>query len=110
MLTGASDSPDGSLGDALSGARTPATSSSSRAVRRHCPWTRWAGHGTGDYVYSSGDLLEDLTHNFFLETGARSNKLKVYEMSAHPAARALTGYLLVRGGCTSWPTPGPSRS
>jgi len=22
----------------------------------------------GDYVFSSGDLIEDLTHNFFLET------------------------------------------
>ncbi len=55
------------------------------------PWT-------GDYVFSSGDLVEDLTHNFFLETGARNGKLKVYEMVEHPAARALTGYLLVRGG------------
>jgi len=52
----------------------------------------------GDYVTSTGDLVEDLTHNFFLETGARNNKLKVYEMADHPAARALTGYLLVRGG------------
>ncbi len=52
----------------------------------------------GDYVFSSGDLVEDLTHNFFLETGARNNKLKVYEMVEHPAARALTGYLLCRGG------------
>src|SRR5829696_3671241 len=58
---------------------------------RGMPWT-------GDYVFSSGDLVEDLTHNFFLETGARQNKLKVYEMCEHPAARALTGYLLVRGG------------
>src|SRR6202012_3868693 len=52
----------------------------------------------GDYVFASGDLVEDLMHNFFLETGARNNKLKVYEMVDHPAARALTGYLLVRGG------------
>jgi Mn-containing catalase len=52
----------------------------------------------GEFVFSSGDLVEDLTHNFFLETGARQNKLKVYEMVEHPAARALTGYLLVRGG------------
>jgi len=52
----------------------------------------------GDYVFSSGDLIEDLVHNFFLETGARNNKLKVYQMTDHPAARALTGYLLVRGG------------
>jgi Mn-containing catalase len=52
----------------------------------------------GDYVTSTGDLVEDLTHNFFLETGARNGKLKVYEMVDHPAARALTGYLLIRGG------------
>src|SRR3954452_11934779 len=43
----------------------------------------------GEYVFSSGDLVEDLTHNFFLETGARQNKLKTYEMVEHPAARAL---------------------
>jgi Mn-containing catalase len=52
----------------------------------------------GSYVHSSGDLVEDLTHNYFLETGARNGKLKVYEFVDHPAARALTGYLLVRGG------------
>lgn len=39
-----------------------------------------------------------MTHNFFLETVARQNKLRVYEMVDHPAAKALTGYLLVRGG------------
>jgi Mn-containing catalase len=55
------------------------------------PWT-------GDYITATGDLVEDLTHNFFLETGARNNKLKVYEAVDHPAARALTGYLLCRGG------------
>ena len=43
----------------------------------------------GDYVFSSGDLVEDLTHNFFLETGARSGKLRVYEMVRAPGrARA----------------------
>jgi Mn-containing catalase len=52
----------------------------------------------GDYVFASGDLVEDLTHNFFLETAARSGKLRVYETTDHPAARRLTGYLLVRGG------------
>jgi Mn-containing catalase len=55
------------------------------------PWT-------GDYVFSSGDLVENLTHDYFLETGARNGKLKVYEAVDHPAARALCGYLLVRGG------------
>jgi hypothetical protein len=44
------------------------------------PWT-------GDYVFSSGDLVEDLTHNYFLETGARNGKLKVYEAVDHPAPR-----------------------
>ena len=58
---------------------------------RGLPWT-------GDNVVSTGDLLFDLTHNYFLETGARSGKLRVYEAVDHPAARALTGYLLVRGG------------
>jgi Mn-containing catalase len=55
------------------------------------PWT-------GDYVFTSGDLVEILTHNYFLETGARNGKLKVYEAVDHPSARALTAYLLVRGG------------
>ena len=53
---------------------------------------------TGDYVFSSGDLVETLTHNFFLETGARNGKLRVYETVDHPAARGLTAYLLIRGG------------
>jgi Mn-containing catalase len=52
----------------------------------------------GDNVTATGDLVEDLTWNFFLETGARNNKLKVYEAVDHPAARALTGFLLCRGG------------
>jgi Mn-containing catalase len=55
------------------------------------PWT-------GTFVFSSGDLVETLTHNFFLECGARNGKLRVYETVDHPAARALTAYLLVRGG------------
>jgi Mn-containing catalase len=98
MLTGAADGEAGEAG-ALSavkgvrntqhfiagGAGTLVQDSNGK------PWN-------GDYVFSSGDLVEDLTHNFFLETGARNNKLKVYEMVEHPAARALTGYLLVRGG------------
>jgi Manganese containing catalase len=56
---------------------------------RGLPWT-------GENVFSSGDVVEDLTQNYFLETGARNGKLKVYQMVDHPAARALTGYLLVR--------------
>ena len=52
----------------------------------------------GDYVFNSGDLTLDLLHNFFLESGARLHKIRVYEMTDHPSARALCGYLLVRGG------------
>jgi Mn-containing catalase len=55
------------------------------------PWT-------GDNVFSSGNLKLDLLHNFFLECGARANKMRVYEMTDDPTIRALTGYLLVRGG------------
>jgi len=55
------------------------------------PWT-------GDNVFSSGNLKLDLIHNFFLECGARANKIRVYEMVDNPTARAMVGFLLVRGG------------
>ena len=32
----------------------------------------------GSYVFSSGNLKLDLLHNFFLECGARANKIRVY--------------------------------
>jgi Mn-containing catalase len=101
MLTGASDDAGKVPNDAgLSGlkdariqqhALAPGGLGALCADSQGKPWT-------GDNVFSSGDLVEDLTHNYFLETGARSGKLRVYEMCDHPAARALTGYLLVRGG------------
>ena len=52
----------------------------------------------GEYVFSSGNLVLDLLHNFFLECGARTHKMRVYEMTDHPTAREMIGYLLVRGG------------
>lgn len=55
------------------------------------PWT-------GANVFSSGNLKLDLLHNFFLECGARANKMRVYEMTSDPTARAAVGFLLVRGG------------
>jgi Mn-containing catalase len=101
MLTGASDDSGKAPNDAgLSGLKdariqqhaiAPGGLGALCADSQAKPWT-------GDNVFSSGDLIEDLTHNYFLETGARSGKLRVYEMCDHPAARALTGYLLVRGG------------
>src|SRR4051794_12873582 len=100
MLTGASPTGDGrapsdSLAD-VKGIGNPQhfLAGGQGALAQDSNGKPW----NGDYVFSSGDLVEDLTHNFFLETGARNNKLKVYEMVDHPAARALTGYLLVRGG------------
>jgi Mn-containing catalase len=53
---------------------------------------------TGQNVFSSGNLKLDLLHNFFLECGARANKMRVYEMVSDPTARTMIGYLLVRGG------------
>ncbi|HEY9488978.1 MAG TPA: manganese catalase family protein, partial [Chryseosolibacter sp.] len=53
---------------------------------------------TGQHVFSSGNLKLDLLHNFFLECGARGNKMRVYEMVTDPTAREMVGYLLVRGG------------
>jgi Mn-containing catalase len=55
------------------------------------PWT-------GDNVFNSGNLILDLLHNFFLECGARTHKMRVYEMTDNPVAREMVGYLLVRGG------------
>jgi Mn-containing catalase len=105
MLTGASPISDSHLGDG----RGPGAPLEPNKDARNSHHFLFGGQGalpadsmgrpwSGDNVFSSGDLVEDLTHNFFLETGARSGKLRVYEMVPHPAARALTGYLLVRGG------------
>ena len=99
MLTGASPvdsrAPDAALAD-VKGIGNPHhfLAGGQGALPQNSQGRPW----NGDYVFSSGDLVEDLTHNFFLETGARNGKLKIYEMVEHPAARALTGYLLVRGG------------
>ena len=62
------------------------------------PFDSMGNPWTGAYVFNSGNLVEDLLHNFFLECGARTHKMKVYEMTDHPAARAVVGFLLVRGG------------
>jgi Mn-containing catalase len=98
MLTGAAKGKAGKKGvlKGIKGARNTQEfiAGGASAVVQDSMGKPW----TGDFVNASGDLIEDLTHNYFLETGARNNKLKVYEAVEHPAARALTGYLLVRGG------------
>jgi Mn-containing catalase len=99
MLTGASPISDEPAFGELAGAKDARNTQHFIAGGQGAlPQDSMGKPWNGDYVFSSGDLVEDLTHNFFLETGARNNKLKVYEMTAHPVARALTGYLLVRGG------------
>jgi Mn-containing catalase len=98
MLTGATDGKPGELGDLTDVKNTRNTQQFIAGGAATMVQDSMGKPWNGDYVFASGDLIEDLTHNFFLETGARNNKLKVYEMVDHPAARALTGYLLVRGG------------
>ncbi len=53
---------------------------------------------TGQHVFASGNLVADLLHNFFLETGARMHKHRCYQMTTNEAARNVIGYLMVRGG------------
>jgi Mn-containing catalase len=53
---------------------------------------------SGEYVFSSGNLVADLLHNFFLETGARMHKHRCYQMTSNSAARDMIGYLMIRGG------------
>jgi Mn-containing catalase len=53
---------------------------------------------SGEYVFSSGNLVADLLHNFFLETGARMHKHRVYQMTSNETARKMIGYLMIRGG------------
>jgi len=53
----------------------------------------------GSNVFSTGNLVLDTLHNFFLECGARMHKLRVYETLAadNATGREVCGYLLVRG-------------
>ena len=100
LLTGTTKRGDDPTDDAArSGDGRPqhATTSSPAASRR-CRCDSMGNPWTGANVFSSGNLKLDLLHNFFLECGARANKIRVYEMVDDPTARAMVGYLLVRGG------------
>lgn len=55
------------------------------------PWS-------GELVYSKGNLILDLHHVFFLANSARKEKMRAYERTAHPVAREVISYLLVREG------------
>ena len=85
------DTPLDNGGVGLSGHYIAAAQTALPVDSRGMPWT-------GEYVFSSGNLILDLLHNFFLENGARTQKLRVYEMTDNPAARQMLGYLFVRGG------------
>ena len=115
MLTGATPESNGRARTELAtksplvdvkGSATRTTSSP--AARARFRRTRRAGRGQAT-TSSRRATSSRTSHNFFLETGARNNKLKVYEMVEHPAARALTGYLLVRGGVHQVASHGRSR-
>lgn len=62
------------------------------------PYDSMGNPWTGSYVTATGNLKMDLLHNFFLECGARCGKSRAYESTDDPTARAMIGYLLVRGG------------
>ena len=102
MLSGAAGeraSADGEVDTPLKGAKSARLShhfivSGAGALPANSMGQPWQG----DYVFNSGDLTLDLLHNFFLECGARAQKMRVYEMTDHPIARQMIGYLLVRGG------------
>ena len=99
-------------GKAMPGLKACATpSTSSPAARARCRRTRTGKPWNGDYVFSSGDLVEDLTHNFFLETGARNGKLRVYEMCRPPGrARAHRATCSCAAASTRSRTRGRSRT
>jgi Mn-containing catalase len=70
------DLPGGTLGGHSIAAAQTALPVDSRGR----PWN-------DDHVFSSGNLILDLLNNFFLENGARTQKLRVYQMTDNPAAR-----------------------
>ena len=98
MLTGAADSDDPT--------ETALKSNTGKGNPHHfintglgATVTNSLGQGwNGEYVFNSGDIVLDLLHNVFLESGARMAKIRVYEMTDHPIARQMLGYLFTRGG------------
>src|SRR5690606_3461317 len=99
LLTGAtsrsSDPSSTPLGDALHARNAQHFIAGGQAA---LPVDSMGNPWSGSYVFSSGNLELDLVHNFFLECGARGQKIRVYEMTRNKVARQMIGYLLVRGG------------
>jgi Mn-containing catalase len=61
------------------------------------PWSAADKAWAGENIFNSGNLKLDLLHNFFLESGARMGKIRVYEVTQNSVAREMIGYLIVRG-------------
>lgn len=99
LLTGSTkrgtDPVPGPLADATNARNTRHFIASGQAA---LPMDSMGDWWTGQNVFSSGNLRLDLLHNFFLECGARGNKMRAYEIVTDPTAREMIGYLLVRGG------------
>ncbi len=51
----------------------------------------------GTFVFTTGNLIQDMLFNFHLECGARIHKLRVYETMKEEVGREVCAYLLVRG-------------
>jgi Mn-containing catalase len=99
LLTGASKRTDDPTAAPLSNGKSDRNSyhfldSGQTALPMDSMGNPW----TGKNVFSSGNLKLDLIHNFFLECGARAGKIRCYETTEDPTARAMIGYLIVRGG------------
>ena len=80
------------------------------SARRPCRSTRMGNPWNGTYVTATGNLKMDMLHNFFLECGARANKIRVYEMTNDPVARATSATCWCAAAFTSSPMPRRSRS
>ena len=98
MLTGSTQPADPDATPLLNGVDKRNTYHFIDTAQTAKPWDSMGKAWTGDYVFNSGNLLLDLLHNFFLEIGARTHKMRVYEMTDNPVAREMIGFLLVRGG------------
>jgi Mn-containing catalase len=84
MLTGATPTDDGRAPEAaLAGPKGIGNPQHFIGGQGALPRNSQGRRRNGDSVFSSGDLVEDLTRNVFLETGARNNELEVYEMVEH---------------------------
>ena len=95
---GASFSGDPNIGPLQNGKNMRSTAAFIASAQTSLPVDSMGLPWNGTYVVTSGNLVLDLLHNFFLECGARTHKMRVYEMTEHPTAREMIGYLLVRGG------------